>query len=38
VTLATMVGALMLARAVDEPGLSDHLREASIKFLASARR
>jgi TetR/AcrR family transcriptional repressor of nem operon len=36
VTIATMVGALMLARAVDDPGLSDRLREASVEFLASA--
>ena len=31
VTVATMVGALMLARAVDEPGLSDDLRQAVLK-------
>jgi TetR/AcrR family transcriptional repressor of nem operon len=36
VTIATMVGALMLARAVDDPGLSDGLREAAIKHLTSA--
>lgn len=36
VTLATMVGALLLARAVDERGLSDSLREAARKHLASA--
>jgi hypothetical protein len=30
VTIATMVGALMLSRAVDEPGLSDSLREAAL--------
>ena len=36
VTLATMVGALMLARAVDEPGLSDALREAALKHLTAA--
>lgn len=34
VTLATMVGALLLARAVDEPALSDGLREAALKHLA----
>ena len=33
VTVATMVGALLLARAVDEPGLSDGLREAALKHL-----
>lgn len=33
VTIATMVGALMLARAVDDPGLSDGLREAALKHL-----
>lgn len=31
VIVATMVGALMLARAVDEPGLSEGLREAVLK-------
>ena len=31
VTMATMVGALVLARAVDDPKLSDALREASVK-------
>ncbi len=35
VTLSIMVGAVMLARAVDEPGLSDNLREAALKHLAS---
>jgi hypothetical protein len=30
-----MVGAMLLARAVDEPGLSDSLREAALKHLAS---
>jgi TetR/AcrR family transcriptional regulator, transcriptional repressor for nem operon len=35
VTVATMVGALMLARAVDEPGLSAGLREAALKYLTS---
>ncbi len=33
VTIATMVGALLLARAVDEPALSDGLREAARKHL-----
>ena len=32
--VATMVGALVLARAVDEPKLSDALREAALKHLA----
>ena len=36
VTIATMVGALMLARAVDEPALSDKLREAALKRLLAA--
>lgn len=36
VTVATMVGALLLARAVDEPGLSDGLREAALKHLTPA--
>jgi hypothetical protein len=31
-----MVGALLLARAVDEPKLSDALREAALKHLAPA--
>lgn len=35
VALSTMVGAVMLARAVDEPGLSDSLREAALKHLTS---
>ncbi len=34
VTVATMVGALLLARVVDEPALSDGLREAALKHLA----
>ncbi len=34
VTLSTMVGALMLSRAVDEPTLADGLREAALKHLA----
>lgn len=33
VTIATMVGALLLARAVDDPALSDGLREAALKHL-----
>ena len=33
VTLSTMVGALLLARAVDEPDLSDSLLDASRKHL-----
>jgi TetR/AcrR family transcriptional repressor of nem operon len=36
VTVATMVGALLLARAVDEPALSDSLCEAALKHLAPA--
>ena len=36
VTVATMVGALMLSRAVDEPGLSDSLREAALRSLTPA--
>lgn len=36
VTVATMVGALLLARAVDEPALADSLREAALKHLAPA--
>ena len=36
VTAATMVGALLLARAVDEPGLSKALREAALKHLTRA--
>jgi TetR/AcrR family transcriptional regulator, transcriptional repressor for nem operon len=36
VTVATMVGALVLARAVDDPRLSDALREAALKDLAHA--
>jgi AcrR family transcriptional regulator len=36
VTLATMVGTLLLARAVDEPGLSDDLRKAALKHLTAA--
>ncbi len=33
VTLATLVGALVLARAVDDPALSDRLREAAMNRL-----
>jgi TetR/AcrR family transcriptional regulator, transcriptional repressor for nem operon len=36
VTLATMVGALVLARTVDEPALSTSLREAALKHLVPA--
>ena len=36
VTIATMVGALLLSRAVDEPNLSDGLREAALKHLTPA--
>jgi len=36
VTLATMVGTLQLARAVDEPALADSLCEAALKHLAPA--
>lgn len=36
VTIATMVGALLLARAVDEPALSASLREAALKHLTPA--
>lgn len=35
VTVATMVGALMLARAVDDPRLADSLREAALKHLTA---
>jgi TetR/AcrR family transcriptional regulator, transcriptional repressor for nem operon len=31
-----MVGTLVLARAVDEPALSDSLREAALKYLTPA--
>ena len=34
VTVAAMVGTLLLARAVDEPALSDRLCEAAVKYLA----
>jgi TetR/AcrR family transcriptional repressor of nem operon len=36
VTVSTMVGALLLARAVDEPALSNSLCEAALKHLAPA--
>jgi hypothetical protein len=36
VAVSTMVGALVLARAVDEPRLSVALREAALNHLASA--
>jgi len=35
-TVATMVGAVLLARAVDEPALSDGLRQAALKHLVAA--
>ncbi|HKG94692.1 MAG TPA: TetR/AcrR family transcriptional regulator [Gemmatimonadaceae bacterium] len=35
-TVATMVGALVLARAVDDPKLSEALREAALKQLVPA--
>ena len=36
VTIATMVGALILARAVDEPGLAEGLRKAAREHLTCA--
>jgi len=36
VTVTTMVGTLLLARVVDEPALSDSLREAALKHLPIA--
>ena len=36
VTVATAVGALVLARAVDDPKLSDALREAALNHLTPA--
>jgi TetR/AcrR family transcriptional regulator, transcriptional repressor for nem operon len=36
VTVAAMVGGLMLARAVDEPALSDSLRNAVLKHFAAS--
>ena len=38
VTVATIVGALVLARAVDDPGLSDAVREAALRHLTSTRK
>lgn len=38
VIAATLVGTLALARAVDEPALADHLREATIQHLLKATR
>ncbi len=38
VIAATLVGSLALARAVDEPALADHLREATIQHLLSLAR
>jgi TetR/AcrR family transcriptional repressor of nem operon len=35
VTVATAIGALVLARAVDDPKLSDAVREAALKHLTS---
>ncbi len=37
VTAATMVGALVLSRAVDEPHLSEQLRRAALQKLAPAK-
>ncbi len=37
VTVATMVGTLVLARAVDDPRLSEALRKAALKHLALTR-
>jgi len=34
VTVSTMIGALLVARAVDDPRLSDAVREAALKHLA----
>jgi TetR/AcrR family transcriptional regulator, transcriptional repressor for nem operon len=36
VTVATMVGTLMLARAVDDPALSDALCNSTLKRLTSS--
>jgi hypothetical protein len=36
VTVATMVGTLLLARVTDEPALSDSLRAATLKHLPIA--
>ncbi|XAH25174.1 TetR/AcrR family transcriptional regulator [Xylophilus sp. GW821-FHT01B05] len=37
VTISTMVGALLLARAVDEPALADRLRETALQHLLPAQ-
>jgi len=37
-TISTMVGALILSRAVDEPSLSEGLRKAALKHLTAAGR
>jgi hypothetical protein len=34
VTVSTMIGALLLARAVDDPRLSDAVRAAALKHLS----
>ena len=36
ITVATLVGALQLARAVDDPALSDALRAAALKHMSPA--
>ena len=38
VTVATMVGALILARAVDEPKLSDALRKAALNHFTTSQK
>jgi AcrR family transcriptional regulator len=38
VTLATMVGALSLARAVDDPKLSDQFRKAALNHIVSTEK
>jgi len=38
VTVATMVGTILLARVVDEPALSDRLREAALKRLLPTKK
>jgi AcrR family transcriptional regulator len=37
VTISTMVGALLLARAVDEPALAERLRETALQHLLPAK-
>jgi hypothetical protein len=37
-TVATMVGSLLLARAVDDPALSEAIRKAAVNHLVPARR